>query len=80
MSSDNFYREQKMPSPARVVWNLFSSDVVSMIGFYGVLLLLLLTFFGSYIAPYVIDQQFLGYQLIPPSWSHYGNVAFFFRD
>lgn len=77
MSSDNFYREQKMPSPARVVWNLFSSDVVSMIGFYGVLLLLLLTFFGSYIAPYVIDQQFLGYQLNPPSWSHYGNVAFF---
>ncbi len=77
MSSDSYYRQQKMPSPARVVWNIFSSDVVSMIGFYGLLILFLLTFFGSYLAPYAIDQQFLGHQLLPPSWSHYGNVAFF---
>ncbi len=78
MSSDNFYREQKMPSPTRVVWNLFSSDILSMVGFFGVLLLLLLCFIGSYLAPYALDQQFLGYQLTPPSWSHYGEVAFFF--
>lgn len=78
MSSDNFYREQKMPSPTRVVWNLFSSDVISMVGFIGVLILLALCFTGSYLAPYALDQQFLGYQLTPPSWSHYGEVAFFF--
>ncbi|MBP6121149.1 MULTISPECIES: putrescine export ABC transporter permease SapC [Providencia] len=78
MSSDNFYREQKMPSPTRVVWNLFSSDILSMVGFFGVLLLLVLCFIGSYLAPYALDQQFLGYQLTPPSWSHYGEVAFFF--
>ena len=78
MSSDNFYREQKMPSPTRVVWNIFSSDVVSMVGFFGVLVLLILCFVGSYLAPYALDQQFLGYQLTPPSWSHYGDVAFFF--
>ncbi|EBZ8125033.1 peptide ABC transporter permease SapC, partial [Salmonella enterica subsp. enterica serovar Enteritidis] len=28
-------------------------------------------------APYGIDQQFLGYQLLPPSWSRYGEVSFF---
>lgn len=78
MSSDNFYREQKMPSPTRVVWNLFSSDIVSMVGFFGVLFLLILCFIGPYLAPYALDQQFLGYQLTPPSWSHYGDVAFFF--
>jgi cationic peptide transport system permease protein len=33
--------------------------------------------FGSWFAPYGIDQQFLGYQLLPPSWSRYGEVSFF---
>jgi cationic peptide transport system permease protein len=32
---------------------------------------------GSWFAPYGIDQQFLGYQLLPPSWSRYGEVSFF---
>ncbi len=49
-----------------------------MVGFVGVLVLLILCFVGSYLAPYALDQQFLGYQLTPPSWSHYGEVAFFF--
>lgn len=48
-----------------------------MIGLYGVLLLIALCFFGSMLAPYALDQQFLGYQLLPPSWSRYGNVSFF---
>ena len=34
-------------------------------------------FFGGWFAPYGIDQQFLGYQLLPPSWSRYGEVSFF---
>ncbi|SQI41325.1 Peptide transport system permease protein sapC [Serratia plymuthica] len=35
--------------------------------------LLLLCVFGSLLAPYALDQQFLGYQLLPPSWSRYGQ-------
>ena len=35
--------------------------------FYGVIALLLLSLFGSLLAPYALDQQFLGYQLLPPS-------------
>ncbi|MDT9587158.1 MAG: putrescine export ABC transporter permease SapC [Candidatus Arsenophonus melophagi] len=77
MSSDNFYRDQKMPSSIQIVWRFFSNDILAMIGFYGVAFLLILTLFGNYLAPYTINQQFLGYQLLPPSWSHYGNVAFF---
>ncbi|VFT69579.1 peptide ABC transporter permease [Escherichia coli] len=34
-------------------------------------------YFGGWFAPYGIDQQFLGYQLLPPSWSRYGEVSFF---
>ena len=38
---------------------------------------LYLCIFGGWFAPYGIDQQFLGYQLLPPSWSRYGEVSFF---
>lgn len=48
-----------------------------MIGFYAFIALLLLCIFGGLLAPYGLDQQFLGYQLLPPSWSHYGDVSFF---
>lgn len=48
-----------------------------MIGFYGCIGLVLLCVLGSWFAPYGIDQQFLGYQLLPPSWSRYGEVSFF---
>ncbi|MFP3013686.1 MAG: putrescine export ABC transporter permease SapC [Arsenophonus sp.] len=77
MSSDNFYREQKMPSTMEIIWRFFSNDIPAMTGFYGIIFLLILTLLGDYLAPYTINQQFLGYQLLPPSWSHYGNIAFF---
>lgn len=38
-----------------------------MVGLYGCAGLALLCIFGGWIAPYGIDQQFLGYQLLPPS-------------
>ncbi|AEX52618.1 putrescine export ABC transporter permease SapC [Rahnella aquatilis] len=77
MPFDNVYREKQVPSPLRHTWGIFYRDTLSMIGFYGVLGLLLLCVFGHLLAPYALDQQFLGYQLLPPSWSRYGNVSFF---
>ena len=77
MPFDNVYREKQVPSPLRHTWGIFYRDTLSMNGFYGVLGLLLLCIFGHLLAPYALDQQFLGYQLLPPSWSRYGNVSFF---
>ncbi|KMW74420.1 peptide ABC transporter permease [Photorhabdus luminescens subsp. luminescens] len=77
MPLDNFYREKKMPSPIKVIWRFFYSDMLAMMGFYGVLILIALSLFGGYLAPYQLDQQFLGHQLLPPSWSYHGNIAFF---
>ncbi|MEA9389397.1 putrescine export ABC transporter permease SapC [Acerihabitans sp. TG2] len=77
MLSDNIYREKRMPGPLRYVGRIFYHDTMAMIGLYGFLLLILLCVFGSWIAPYALDQQFLGYQLLPPSWSRYGDVSFF---
>ncbi|SFU58655.1 putrescine export ABC transporter permease SapC [Xenorhabdus koppenhoeferi] len=76
MPLDNVYREKKMPSPLKVIWRFFYSDILAMTGFYGVLVLIALSLLGNYLAPYRLDQQFSD-QLMPPSWSHHGNVAFF---
>lgn len=77
MLSDNIYREKRMPSPLRHMWRIFYHDPMAMIGFYGFIGLLFLCLFGTLVAPYALDQQFLGYQLLPPSWSRYGDVSFF---
>lgn len=40
-----------MPSPLRYTWRIFYGDALAMIGFYGVIALLLLSLFGSLLAP-----------------------------
>jgi cationic peptide transport system permease protein len=77
MPSDNIYAEKRLPSAFRQSWHHFYSDTPAMIGLYGFGAVLLLCLFGGLLAPYGIDQQFLGYQLLPPSWSRYGDVSFF---
>ncbi|WP_313651442.1 putrescine export ABC transporter permease SapC [Pantoea sp.] len=77
MPVDNIYAEKRLPSAFRQSWQHFYSKPISMVGLYGFSALLLLCLFGGLLAPYGIDQQFLGYQLLPPSWSRYGDVSFF---
>lgn len=77
MLSDNVYREKKMPGAMSYIWQRLHKDILAMIGLYGVLMLIVLCLFGELIAPYQLDQQFLGYQLLPPSWSRHGDVSFF---
>ena len=69
MPYDNVYSEKRTPGVLRTVWRKFYGDTTAMIGLYGCAGLVLLCVFGSWFAPYGIDQQFLGYQLLPPSWS-----------
>ena len=77
MSADNIYAEKQLPSRFRHTWRLFYRDTTAMIGFYTFIALILLCLCGRLFAPYGLDQQFLGYQLLPPSWSRYGDVSFF---
>jgi cationic peptide transport system permease protein len=77
MPSDSVYQEKRPPSTLRLTWRKFYGDTTAMIGLYGCGLLVLLCVFGGAFAPYGLDQQFLGYQLLPPSWSRYGEVSFF---
>lgn len=77
MPYDNVYIEKRPPGALRTVWRKFYSDTMAMVGLYGCVGLTLLCLFGGLFAPYDINQQFLGYQLLPPSWSRYGEVSFF---
>ncbi|MXP53831.1 MULTISPECIES: putrescine export ABC transporter permease SapC [Pantoea] len=77
MPYDDIYAEKRLPSPFRLFWQRFYRDTSGMIGLYGFGALLFLCLFGGLLSPYGIDQQFLGYQLLPPSWSRYGDVSFF---
>ncbi|WJY16833.1 putrescine export ABC transporter permease SapC [Pectobacteriaceae bacterium CE90] len=77
MPFDNVYSEKNLPSRWRDTWQAFYQDILGMLGLYGFLFLIALCLFGSALAPYAVDQQFLGYQLLPPSWSRYGEVSFF---
>jgi cationic peptide transport system permease protein len=77
MPYDSVYREKRPPSTLRLTWRKFYGDTTAMIGLYGCGGLAILCLFGSLFAPYQINQQFLGYQLLPPSWSRYGEVSFF---
>lgn len=77
MPYDNVYSEKRPPGALRTVWRKFYGDTMAMVGLYGCAGLVLLCLFGSLFSPYDINQQFLGYQLLPPSWSRYGEVSFF---
>lgn len=77
MPYDSVYREKRSPGTLRLTWRKFYGDASAMVGLYGCGALVLLCIFGGVIAPYGLDQQFLGYQLLPPSWSRYGEVSFF---
>jgi len=77
MPYDSVYREKRPPGALRTAWRKFYGDATAMIGLYGCGALALLCIFGSLFAPYGLDQQFLGFQLMPPSWSRYGDVSFF---
>ncbi|MCL9667822.1 peptide ABC transporter permease SapC [Rosenbergiella epipactidis] len=77
MPIDKIYQEEKLPGAFRRAWHFFYRDTSAMIGFYGTCALLLLCIFGQLLAPYGLDQQFISYQLLPPSWSRYGDVSFF---
>lgn len=77
MPYDSVYREKRPPGALRISWRQFYGDTSAMVGLYGCGGLLILCLFGTLLAPYGINQQFLGYQLLPPSWSRYGDVSFF---
>ncbi|MDG6882682.1 Peptide transport system permease protein sapC [Phocoenobacter uteri] len=59
-------------------WKSLRKDIMALISVYLFLILLFLIFFGYLIAPYSAHEQFVGLELLPPSWSTVGQVQHFF--
>ncbi|MGX2947619.1 ABC transporter permease subunit [Frederiksenia canicola] len=59
-------------------WLTLRQDTVALISVYLFLALLFLTMAGYLIAPYSADHQFIGAELMPPSWSDNGQISHFF--
>ncbi|WP_040977556.1 ABC transporter permease subunit [Necropsobacter massiliensis] len=62
----------------RHIWNTFRQDRIALISLYLFIALILTALFSPFIAPYSSDMQFVGYELIPPSWVDGGKIAYFF--
>ena len=60
------------------IWLLFRKNTVALFSFYLLTLLILTALFSGWIAPYAQNMQFVGQELMPPSWVEKGQIAFFF--
>lgn len=59
-------------------WHNLKQDRLAIISLGLFISLLILVFTGYLIAPYTADQQFVGLELLPPSWSERGQIIHFF--
>lgn len=62
----------------RQFWLELRKDTLALISLNLFILLLGLVFFGYLIAPYKDDFQFVGMELMPPSWKDSGQISHFF--
>lgn len=60
------------------IWLLFRKNTIALFSFYLLTLLILTALFSGRIAPYAHNMQFVGQELMPPSWVEKGQIAFFF--
>ncbi|TNH05407.1 ABC transporter permease subunit [Testudinibacter sp. TR-2022] len=69
--------EFRFTSPVAEIWQLFRRNKVALMCGYLLLALLLLMLFAPLIAPHDINMQFVGQELLPPSWNSEGKISFF---
>ena len=60
------------------IWLLFRQNRVALFCFYLFCLLILTALFPKLIMPYSESMEFVGEELMPPSWVEKGRIAFFF--
>ncbi|MDH2998134.1 peptide ABC transporter permease [Pasteurellaceae bacterium LFhippo2] len=59
-------------------WWELRKDTFALVSVYLFLGLLILVLLGYLFAPYSADRQFIGLELMPPSWSDKGEISHFF--
>lgn len=60
------------------IWQIFNQDKIALTSLYLFLILIICACLAPFIAPYSSEQQFIGLELLPPSWADEGKIAYFF--
>lgn len=60
------------------IWQYFRQDKIALFSVYLFIAFILTALFSHWIAPYPSDMQFVGHELMPPSWTNEGQISFFF--
>lgn len=77
MFSSDFDSQHKFFDGLSFFWQKVHRDIPMMIGMYGLIVLLVFCLFADFIAPYKLGHApFI--PLLPPAWSNYGDIDFFF--
>ncbi|SMB84854.1 cationic peptide transport system permease protein [Pasteurella testudinis DSM 23072] len=69
--------EFRFTSPLWEIWQLFRRNKVALLCGYLLLALLLMMLFAPLLSPYNANMQFVGQELLPPSWNSQGKISFF---
>ncbi|EIJ70176.1 ABC transporter permease subunit [Pasteurella bettyae] len=62
----------------KAIWYIFRRSRITMFSLYAFIGLILLAILSPFITPYNSNTQFIGQELIPPSWFPDGEVIYFF--
>jgi len=73
----NIYDEPKILTPLEYSWQQFKKNSLGMVGFWGVMIFIIIAIFAPIIAPYDINEHSFHHQLLPPSWNEAGYVDYF---
>ena len=60
------------------IWLIFRKDKIALGSLYAFVILILCALCSGLIAPYSSETQFVGKELLPPSWFDRGEIAYFF--
>lgn len=74
---DKLPEEFRETQGIRKIWLLFYQDKAALLSFYLFITLIIIAIFSYFIAPYPSDQQFVGFELMPPSWAEGGKISYF---
>ncbi|MCA0936115.1 ABC transporter permease subunit [Vibrio alginolyticus] len=76
MLTNNVYQEEHIPTQFERFWRSYRANGLAMFGLWCLILIVLITIFAPFIAPFDPQAQ-SGELLVPPSWSPSGTVDYF---
>ncbi|GEM76991.1 putrescine export ABC transporter permease SapC [Vibrio sagamiensis] len=76
MLTNNVYQEEYIPTQFERFWRSYRANSMAMFALWCLILIVIITLFAPWIAPYNPQAQ-SGQLLLPPSWATTGNVDYF---